>query len=76
MDKHQGEGAFPAATGNVAARNNLGQQQLKEILSNPGTREEQVTSGNFAGGTRYIAPDGRGATFDSSGHFRYFGVYP
>lgn len=75
LEKHQGEGAFPLATGDVAAKNALGQRQLEQILSDPATREEPITRGNFAGGTRYIAPDGRGATFDSFGKFRYFGVY-
>ena len=48
-----------------------------EILTNPQTTQTNVRSGNFAGGTRFIGPNGIGATFDSNGVFQYFGVnYP
>jgi len=53
----------------------LGQEQLDDILTAPGARVEDVTSGNFSGGYRVISPDGRGATFDSADKFRYFGEY-
>lgn len=76
IESHGGQGAFPTASGNAAAKNALGQQQLEEIVGNPDSQKVDVTSGNFAGGVRYIAPDGRGATFDSSGQFRYVGNYP
>jgi hypothetical protein len=48
---------------------------LDDILTAPGSRVDDVASGNFAGGFRVIAPDGRGATFDSAGKFQYFGEY-
>jgi hypothetical protein len=51
------------------------QEQWDDILTAPGSRVEEVTSGNFAGGFRVIAPDGRGATFDSMHKFRYFREY-
>jgi hypothetical protein len=54
----------------------VGQQLLDEILTNPQTTQSAVTSGNFAGGIRFIGPNGVGATFDANGVFRYFGVYP
>jgi len=76
IESHGGQGTFPETTGNAEAKNALGQSQLEDILTAPGTRVEPVTSGNFAGGTRYIASDGRGATFSASGQFEYFGVYP
>ena len=44
-------------------------------ITYPGTRVEDITKGNFAGGRYYVAPDGRGAAFDSSGAFQYFGVF-
>ena len=75
LDQHGGQGNFPTATGSVANRNQIAQDQLDDILTAPGTRVEPVTSGNFKGRTRYITPDGRGATFDSNGQFQYFGVY-
>jgi hypothetical protein len=40
-----------------------------------GVVKSAVPSGNFAGGTRFIGPNGLGATFDSKGVFQYFGVY-
>jgi hypothetical protein len=52
-----------------------GQEQLDDILTYPGTRIEDITKGNFVGGKYFIAPDGRGAAFDSSGVFQYFGVF-
>ncbi len=57
-----------------------GQSLLGNILKNPNTSFSTVTSGNFAGGKRYIMPDpaggrGFGATFDSDGVFQYFGRY-
>jgi hypothetical protein len=74
LEKHQG-GKFPAATGNQASKSAIGQDVLDDILTTPGTRVENVTSGNFKGGERYVTPDGRGATFDAQGQFQYFGEY-
>jgi hypothetical protein len=67
IESHGGQGAFPSVSGGAAEKNALGQQQLEGIVGNPNSQNVPVTSGNFAGGTRYIAPDGRGATFDASG---------
>ena len=61
--------------GSVATKNALGQDLLEEILTNPGTKEVKVTSGNFAGGVRFISPTYAGATFNPSGVFQYFGCY-
>lgn len=55
--------------------NSAGQNLLDDILTAPGSRLQLITTGNFAGGFRYIRPDGRGATFDPAGNFKYFGVY-
>jgi hypothetical protein len=67
---------YPKVTGGPAEKNALARQVLKEIVSNPDTIEVPVLTGNQAGGTRFIAPDGRGVTFGPSGEFGYFGGYP
>jgi hypothetical protein len=75
LSKHAGQGAFPVPKGSPSMISKTGQEQLDDILTAPGTRTEPITKGNFAGGRYYIAPDGRGAAFDPSGVFQYFGVY-
>lgn len=72
--KHMGRGELPVVPGRDL--NSSGQYLLDDILTAPGTQEVVIRSGNFAGGVRYIGPDGVGATFDSAGAFQYFGVYP
>jgi hypothetical protein len=52
-----------------------GQDLLDDILTNPGTTVHPVTSGNAAGGTRFIGPNGIGATFGPDGSLAYFGRY-
>lgn len=74
LEQHQG-GLFPKVLGSAAKKSALGQHVLDDILTHPGTREILITSGNFKGGRRYIDPSGRGATFDASGQFQYFGTY-
>jgi RHS repeat-associated protein len=74
LQKHQG-GLFPTVTRGVNP-NTEGQNILNDILNDPETARSTVTSGNFKGGTRFIDPSGRGATFDGSGNFQYFGEYP
>lgn len=75
LAKHAGQGRFPVPAGSPSMISRVGQQQLDDILTSRGTRIEDITKGNFAGGRYYIAPDGRGAAFDSSGVFQYFGVF-
>jgi RHS repeat-associated protein len=75
LAKHSGQGAFPIAKGSPSAISRIAQGQLDDILGNPGTTIKPITQGNFQGGRYYIAPDGRGAAFDSSGAFQYFGVF-
>lgn len=70
--KHMGRGELPHVGG--AQLDRVGQNLLDDILTAPGTRIENVTSGNFKGGVRYIRSDGTGATFDASGNLRYFGT--
>jgi hypothetical protein len=77
--KHMGRGELPKVDG--AELNDAGQSLLEDILSDPNTDYQPVTGGNFAGGYRIIGNEivnNRfvGATFDSSGDFQYFGVYP
>ncbi|CAM5596172.1 hypothetical protein SALBM217S_05235 [Streptomyces griseoloalbus] len=76
--KHMNRGDLPVVPGKELKT--AGQDLLDDILTNPQTTTSAVTSGNFAGGTRYIMPDpagGRaiGATFDANGQFQYFGRY-
>ncbi len=75
LAKHSGEGGFPVAVGAPGTISRVGQQQLDDILTDPGTVIRDIAGGNFKGGKYYIAPDGRGAAFDSSGVFQYFGVF-
>jgi Pretoxin HINT domain len=75
LAKHSGEGAFPVAKGSPGVISRTAQDQLDDILTAPGTSIRDITQGNFAGGKYYIAPDGRGAAFDSAGAFQYFGVF-
>jgi len=75
LEDHQGEGNFPMLRGGDRMKSQMGQEQLDDILTDPGTRTEPITAGNFKGGTYFIAPDGRGASFDPSGEFQYFGVF-
>jgi hypothetical protein len=63
---------FPKLSGGVSEKNATGQIILDDILSNPGTNRSLVTGGNFKGGTRFTAPDGRQAVFDKDGVFQYF----
>jgi uncharacterized protein RhaS with RHS repeats len=72
--KHMGRGELEKVLGKEL--NSAGQDLLDEILTNPGTARSTVTTGNFSGGLRFINPDGIGATFDSTGTFQYFGIYP
>ncbi len=76
--KHMNRGDLDQVQGRNL--NSTGQDLLEDILTNPGTKVEQVNSGNFAGGVRFIMPGkdggrGYGATFDSNGVFQYFGRY-
>ncbi|MDF2254446.1 DUF6531 domain-containing protein [Streptantibioticus ferralitis] len=76
--KHMNRGDLPVVPGKQL--DSTGQGLLDDILNSPDTVQVSVTSGNFAGGTRYIMPDpaggrGFGATFDASGNFQYFGRY-
>jgi hypothetical protein len=75
LGQHAAELGYDDLAGSAATKNLLGQDLLDEILTNPGTTVSKVTSGNFAGGLRFISPDYAGATFNSNGVFRYFGYY-
>lgn len=66
--------AFPAPSGNDAAKNALAHEVLVDIVESSGRQAQTVVRGNFPGGVRFVAPDGRFAVFDDSGEFRYFGA--
>ncbi len=61
--------AFPVAKGNPEQINQQGQKILDGIIKTPGAK---VQEGNRFGGFDVIAPDGRGARFDTQGNFRGF----
>jgi filamentous hemagglutinin len=63
---------FGTTSGGPAAINEAGQDALNEILSNPGTEVESVTTGRFEGGLRFVAPDGTFVVFDQEGTLQYF----
>jgi hypothetical protein len=75
LAQHAEELGYDDVSGSAANKNAMGQDLLDEILTNPGTRVSQITSGNFAGGLRFISPTYAGASFDSNGVFQYFGYY-
>ncbi len=75
LAKHGGQGAFPVPKGTPSDISRQGQDQLDDILTDPGTLSREISGGNFKGGRYYIAPDGRGAAFDREGTFQYFGVF-
>jgi hypothetical protein len=64
---------FPKLSGDVKEKNATGQRILNEIVNDPCTTRSLVTGGNFKGGTRFTASDGRQAIFDKNGVFQYFG---
>ena len=64
---------FGPTSGAPAAINEAGQEALDDILTNPGTTVETMTGGRFAGGLKFVSPDGIGAVFSSDGTFQYFG---
>jgi len=64
---------FGPTSGGPAAVNQAGQQALEDILGNPGTTETVMQGGNFAGGSRFVSPEGIGAVFGPDGTFQYFG---
>lgn len=71
--KHMDRDELPQVSGSKL--DEAGQDLLDDILTHPGTREVDVTTGNAAGGFRHIRPDGRGVTFNPDGSLAYFGVY-
>ncbi|MGE3966580.1 MAG: RHS repeat domain-containing protein, partial [Planctomycetota bacterium] len=71
--KHMDRGELPEVPGKQLDQ--AGQDLLDDILTNPETKVHPVTSGRAAGGTRFIRPDGVGATFGADGSLAYFGRY-
>jgi hypothetical protein len=72
--KHMDRGELPPVSGTEL--NAAGADLLWQILTSSVAVTQSVTSGNFAGGMRFIIPGGPGATFDQCGNFQYFGQYP
>jgi len=61
-------GKFPEAKGSPMEINILGQSQLDDILTNPGTTIKNLGRG----GVECRAPDGRGVRFNADGSFSGF----
>ena len=64
---------FGPTDGGPAAINEAGQSALQEILTNPATTVDTAQGGRFAGGLRFISPDGVGVQFSRDGTIEYFG---
>lgn len=80
LDKHaKGQRSsgdkFPPLKGGPAEKLATAQAELQKIVTDPRAREVPITAGKFNGGHYYITPDGRGAAFDASGNFQYFGEF-
>jgi RHS repeat-associated protein len=71
--KHMDRGELPHVPGK--SLDEAGQSLLDDILTDPGSTIQPVSSGNAAGGTRIIRPDGQGVTFNPDGSLAYFGHY-
>ena len=64
---------FGPTSGGPAAINEAGQSALEGILTNPATTVERVQTARFAGGIRFISPDGIQVVFGPDGTLQYFG---
>jgi hypothetical protein len=60
---------FPTPTGDAESKNKQGQEVLEDIVNDP---DSTTKKGNRFGGVNVIAPDGKGAAFDSEGKFQGF----
>jgi hypothetical protein len=69
-----GRGELPSVPGNRVDQ--AGQGLPDDILTDPGSTTNPVTSGRTAGGTRIIRPDGTGVTFNPDGSLAYCGRHP
>jgi RHS repeat-associated protein len=67
-----GNSKFPAATGNPQQINQMAQDMVNDILTNPGTTVTNSYRGRFGNTIEYTAPDGRGLVFKASGEFLFF----
>jgi hypothetical protein len=66
---------FGPTSGGPASINEAGQSALKGILYDKETALDPMTAGHFAGGFRFVLPDGIGAVFSPSGTLQYFGRF-
>jgi RHS repeat-associated protein len=64
---------FGPTSGGPSAINAAGQNALNAILTNPGTIQNTMSGGIFAGGKVFISPNGTAAVFGPDGTFQYFG---
>jgi hypothetical protein len=66
---------FGSTSGGPAAINEAGQNALEEILTNPNTTVETMQGGRFAGGLKFVSPDGIGVVYSPDGTLEYFGRF-
>jgi RHS repeat-associated protein len=67
-----GNQKFPAPKGSPTQINRIAQEQVDDILSNPGTTVTYTSKGRFGPTIEYTAPDGRGLVFKANGEFLFF----
>jgi RHS repeat-associated protein len=67
-----GNQKFPDSKGSPTQINRIAQEQVDDILSNPGTTVTNTSKGRFGPTIEYTAPDGRGLVFKANGEFLFF----
>jgi len=67
-----GNSKFPPAKGSPTQINRIAQEQVDDILTNPGTTIKHSHKGRFGPTIEYTAPDGRGIVFKANGEFLFF----
>ena len=67
-----GNSKFPSAKGSPQQINQMAQDMVNDILTNPDTTVTNSYRGRFGNTIEYTAPDGRGLVFKASGEFLFF----
>jgi hypothetical protein len=63
---------FPPLKGNATQINRIAQEQVDDILTNPGTSQTNGYRPRFGNTIEFTAPDGRGLVFSAKGKFLFF----
>lgn len=67
-----GNSKFPAAKGSPSQINQMAQEIVDEILTDPGSVFKNSYRGRFGDTLEITAPNGRGLVFDANGKFLFF----